>query len=497
MFIVALFPDKDYHEVMGLYLENEHFRIPNQNMDKQLWLEQLAQYVCTDKGRRLFIGYGGAYAYHSLGYAEVSASILHGQYPEPNNTVIGLTNHCMGNVFWAVTVNPIGLVGYNLMTNPLERRCFVDAGTEEAFPIDLVHADVLPSTLPGDVLLLQIIAFPHSLEFFDDLKDGMRPGRITPADADGSSVLVCGEVVGSEELPIEGGIFGKGFFRRTTIKTDAGLLPLVHTDEMARGNGRFVLSRCTISGDAAIGEYQEGALFTTRHFLRVLADVFATDWFSRLSMILSSDCTYLSRGAMRAKGAGEVVKTMEQIRANEFAEGQKTFAFPATLTESDDPKHPAGTECLALSALKKNVPSQQRLFNGLVFITTGNQHIITVETIADPAMHFRIHDPAGWEPLVIHNDKSAWQAIIKRWEQKDVAATYMGMEATCTSRYGESRKKGKETAFQLLNLIMNMVREHGCVFSQGLTFRDGSACYKLDITVSEEGTITDVTLEKT
>lgn len=125
----------------------------------------LANYVLR-KGKP-FYGYQGFYIYHSLGYAEIIAHVIPNEERQVNEC-IGFSSHVMGNNFWRLTIAEDGVMddeGDSLSKcvffhNPELENC--------VFPVHLVHADVLPSFMPGEKVTMQIQAFPYEIEYFKD-----------------------------------------------------------------------------------------------------------------------------------------------------------------------------------------------------------------------------------------------------------------------------------------------------------------------------------------
>lgn len=173
--------------------------------------------------------------------------------------------------------------------DPLSRRLLVAVeGCDHTAVVDVVCADVMPNLDQG--LRLNMVAFPLRLNYSDD--------PCTPVvEAQRDTVLLQGTVkdvkVGKTYLGLE----PLTRFISTTVSTSMGDVELCHLAEMVPEAekdlvrvGATVSALCILSGDAAVGQYAGGIVYSPEQDRELLRTFFRCGDGQRLRPVLHSKC---------------------------------------------------------------------------------------------------------------------------------------------------------------------------------------------------------------
>jgi hypothetical protein len=121
---------------------------------------ELLRAVCWTQ--RIFYGYWCHYLYQNFGYAEMIVTVWDDQQEKH---YVGFNNHKIGNCHWRLRVAPREIIDREDV-NPFFFKVVYKATTEiGAIPIRIIHADVVPSFLEDDEILMQVAAFPISVNY--------------------------------------------------------------------------------------------------------------------------------------------------------------------------------------------------------------------------------------------------------------------------------------------------------------------------------------------
>jgi len=303
-----------------------------------------------------FTGYGG-YNYICKDFGDMEV-IVHtketpsGSVPE----VIDCDTHGMTSCVWNVKLNHVGNLSIENQL-PSQQICMVknaDTGIGCAI-IHVMNSDILPSYLPDDLLSLQMVGYPSVIhyyedeyKFFDTLEpndlgcyQGVASNHIAPLNflkKYGNTVpgtdynLECGEDIMTLHATVKEvyqgviNIDGEEIesFIRCIVDTNFGELEIAHTmdqvDKSERHNikvGAVVSADLVLSGDVAIFDYQNGRIYDEKHHLMLLRSVFANGDFTKLSSVLSDDCSLLSDDSgSKVSGKQAVLDYLKSVYTN-------------------------------------------------------------------------------------------------------------------------------------------------------------------------------------
>lgn len=214
----------------------------------------------------------------------------------------------MGNCFWHVRISANGILKEN--TDELSKCVFCTSMSdddESIVPVRLVHADVLPCYSPGEPVTMQMAAFPLKISYYPNEEAcdkvhniGMFMGKQLRLASDrllnfgGEDCLIKGTVKSIERhktLTIAGNNAEEREFYYVIIDTQFGELPLCHKIELVSEEerqffkeGACVFAYCIISGDVAIENYQEGAVYDEINDLKLIRECLDTKDFQGLSI---------------------------------------------------------------------------------------------------------------------------------------------------------------------------------------------------------------------
>lgn len=284
----------------------------------------------TCRRPKILQGYVCQYLCRNYDYTEVSVTVMHrDKYRviyNNHHSVLGFNVHKRGNCFWRL------FVGQKCKCNIDERNpyfftvMFKDGNGDAILPINILHADVIPSFLEDDYIVMQMVAFAKSVEYIanEDSKNFI--------SADTMSLIPLGvmDSDNSQLVRIKGSIFEvakrkvsmigqQAEFLDITVRTPYGMIELVHTLDMVKPEqrhlikpGNFYNAVCVLSGDVAIGEYKNGAVHDEENFLRLLWNCLDEGDFYRFYDVVSDICKFAFEDGRVIKGRGEVSKYFDE-----------------------------------------------------------------------------------------------------------------------------------------------------------------------------------------
>lgn len=261
-------------------------------------------------------GFGGAYKYFSFGDARASYYLEYGSrvktYPQAWFDAIE-KKRCL------VLVDALPLNG---LIN------FASAIFPYALRADLLHGDVLPGIWKGQELELRFFMLADHLMPAPDKESSLSfsDEHINSGDNDASAISqkpckkyrASGKIKNLSRLTINE-IPGADW-ARFVLETDRGSLDVFcdisseTQSSLSRfATGEFITVVGAIFADAAVGEYENGAVYNVENDLIVLRDAFASLDFARCRSIFSSDCVYIVNDEVRAKGADAILQNFEKV----------------------------------------------------------------------------------------------------------------------------------------------------------------------------------------
>lgn len=334
--------------------------------------------------------------------------------------ISGLDTHVSGTAVWNVGVR----LSFNSAEDkdPLSRKILAynyETGTGGAV-INLVNADVLPSFLPYDKIVAQMIAFPFEINYYeneeayaDAQQDGFNGKKLLLADG---TICPIGILQNKEEktsdeedLTLIRGTVKKARmgmsefcgekiynFIDVIISTQFGDLEIVHTAEQVEESqiglikeGSVVYGLFALSGDVAIKEYDKGYILDFEHNLAVLRHVIQQGEAERLQVILSDNSEYTSDWVNKTYcGKEEIITRLNHVH-NSNTE-RSFFANFATIVKVDDEEdnglpYSVGDRCLVIAMKDENN------FESICFMECDEENKISKITVTrDSRYHFKL-----------------------------------------------------------------------------------------------------------
>ncbi len=377
---------------------------------------------CTAIGKPIPGYYGTPYLFQPLGHVELW---LRTDYDEDGNLAIdGVDLHSCGNCIWDVF--PTGIDISSPDEAKLSRTLMVQHkdGRGGMLPVHIVNSDVLPSLMSDDEMRLQVIAQPLHIGYYADEDEYMAAqsevDRYGKRWAIGDGALLSTQFLynHSPERYEQGryyetdryvmfratvtklyhGTFDmegvkKNLFIRCFAQTEYGELEFDHTidqvPEELRKNikvGAVIGGVCVISGDAAIGEFENGPVRDSDHDLRLLRYSFEKGRAERLRSVLDVNAEYYSETTGKTlTGPDEIIERLDYVHENADAE---YFADLATITDAEELEYPAGTRCIVLSY------GERGKYESIAFVTVNYEGLITrIHVSTESRYRFRIFVP--------------------------------------------------------------------------------------------------------
>jgi len=373
----------------------------------------LIQYV-LEEGKFL-PGYRCAYMYKNLGRAEIIATLA------PTKTrdkveILALNTHLMGNCFWKLRVAYSGILrGGNTKTDPYTYAVsFQDMKGNHFAPVNVIRADVIPSFLEGDVVELQMAAFPYKVGYYPDgeaynqtlnlkacgldveFADGIFAlGSFSENEEVKDTVLIKGPIENIEEFQTCDGEKFVNFWV-ATIQTPFGFLDIPHTKAMVSSEqmeymkpGCHLVAEGILAGDAAVRDFQGGAVFNEENCLRLLRSCLKYGDWERLENALGEDCVY--RGEDGVSAGREVILDKLKASSSLPAEARKTLTRLASLAQAGA-KFRAGKRCILAGSEEGGTDED------FIFLTTGQDgKIQTIDWVGRDKPDSYMAEPDSFE----------------------------------------------------------------------------------------------------
>ncbi len=367
--------------------------------------------------------YGSPYLYRSLGDFEYWI-----QTENDGNKITkvkGYSTHCAGNCVWNLTFAGVDITP-DVFPKTERVLLFEEANGSKCFlPVNLITADVLPGYPEGGKIRVQMIGLPLEIHYYVDADEYEKD---QPANKDGKKWLIGNgaliplpllinhqadhgrkknhlsdavvHFVATVERLCVGSIELNGektnAFIRCFIRTQFGTLELNHSLEQVpedqRQNmkvGAVISGRCILSGDAAIYEYQNGAIKDFPHDLELLCHTFSGDDPERLRSVLRDDSVYFTDTSGETfRGADDIIGKVKRVQKNSK---EKCFAYPATVTvAAESAEYPADTRCIVLAY------GTESNYEAIAFFQTDEEGMITrIRISTDTGYRFLIDGQPG------------------------------------------------------------------------------------------------------
>ena len=460
--------------------------------DKDYFENTLGKYVIENG--KVFQGYYGSYVWKPFGLVELN---FHLEPEKKGHRVSGFTSNVSGNKIWRLAVTSIGDVydgnendeDYDPLS-PIVNFTHPVTGRGNLF-IHLVNADVVPSFYKGDVYTMQVAAVAHKVSYFAD-EDAYEEERnsYTPERSIlyGKNTIV-GEgrdcrVVGEVQRVFKHHSFDKDGnivpFWTVEIRTPFGALDIHHSEDMAKVQehliqaGAIIMADCTLLGDVAVAEYQQGAIFDEEHIVRLLHHCFVRRDFLRASKMFADDCKYIGAdGKFALQGGKTVFSYLDDIAKSRKRNYEPLKAYLARVArcatnpsdfDNSSAMYAVGTPCIAVSQQENGVPDK------FFFIRLNEERKITeIKSAGDELEGYLFHykdypleeEEEPCPEITLANTEEGWLQIIKKCYENgsfDDTSLYYGMKANCFLDSEINTRMpvySRETMFTYLNLAVS------------------------------------------
>ncbi len=356
----------------------------------------------------LFQGYSGRYRYICLNNAEISFGFVPDspdETPETASRLAGCDLNAVSNTFFSFRVDSAPEISE---ASPLSRCAFLRLPRgRKSLPVHIMHSDVLPSLFPGDAVVLQTVLLADTARYaplssFPEIRGPadceLLPLQEMPEPPSGvpdpeKKIFVRGRVASTCLREPDDTLFGPGeTLVQAVIQTAHGSLTVTHPLSLVEPEGRqFVhygsaaVFTGRLSADAAVGEYQEGAVYDLEHDLRLLRESLSTGNFARAKNIFAENARFLSQrsaqgefflhGTVRAEGREAVAASLKALAGNLLGlRDGMTVAYAKTVLKEEKPGHHAGDEkCLIF-----HVEKDRQMYAALFADTDDEGKILTV-----------------------------------------------------------------------------------------------------------------------
>lgn len=384
------------------------------------------------------VGYSGeAYIFYSLGYAEFIARTKM-NHESKEIEFAGMDVHCSGPCCWEIRViddiTPEDWV-------PARRRlvCKDSKDGSGIFVINVMLADVLPSFVEDDLIQLQLVAFPLSLDLYENEEAyvgaqpdanvlgrkmvlgsgslfpiGLMSNRAIKEDTTSDNenrypddiMIVRGTI--KSLAPGKVVINDKEFtsFIDCIIETLHGGLEVVFTLDQIPENQRKLLKAGSVlsapvilSGDAAIKEYNKSFVKDEQRHLALLRHTFLLGHAERLRFVLSEQVSYYSEVAkVRIKGKDGIIAHLDHVCS--YTKGScvaelATIIEPKKDVDSEEKIYLPGTRCIAI-AYNKTDNFESLAFINLdqnnniekIYLASSEDYIFKIDEAFEPENEF-------------------------------------------------------------------------------------------------------------
>ncbi|MDD6095483.1 MAG: hypothetical protein PUC29_07060 [Clostridia bacterium] len=379
-----------------------------------------------------FMGYSGVpYIYKDTGTSEFWVSLEVNE--EEKNMVVSKIHTHGGNM----SIMDFKHTGIDISPKDMQNDEHIGFlsladGSAGMIPIDIINADVLPSFMHNDDIQLQLIAYPLEINYY---KNEEEYSKTLPKDKHGKTWGVAmGSLMALSFLAnhnkktydenkeyksdkyvhftakvkeLYRGTFGLGedekiSYIRCVADTNYGEIEFDHAIDFVQEEqldnirvGAIIDGVCIISGDAAIGEYQDGAVFDLEHDLRLLRYVMSEGKVNKLKGVVNDNTQYISYSYDKIfKGTEEVIGKFKTVYDNQQNSDTKHFAHMATITSVDDSglEYPVGTKCLVLAY------NEEDNYAAILFLDVDDDgRIENIKITNDSRYQFSIENPKGAE----------------------------------------------------------------------------------------------------
>ncbi len=324
---------------------------------------------------RIFQGYSGRYRHVRCRETELSFGLVPdspGETPETASRLAGFDASIRSDTLISAVVQDVPEIE---KASPMSRCVHLrpEKGEERhAVPAHILHSDLLPSLSPGDTVRLHAAVLADAPPcYFPRKKSGVE-GHGTRCElipltempllryADDLKVeelvFVCGTVKKVDLLEPDGSAFGPGeSHARVVIENLQGEMTVFHPlSSMMKGNDQYMVPGCgalfvgRLTGDAAVEEYRNGAVFDLEHDLRLLAECFRRRSFARAGGILAGEARLLLPGGQVIEDRDRILEELAAAAAKLSRDGEEALvAYGETeLADGARERHADGEKCL-------------------------------------------------------------------------------------------------------------------------------------------------------
>lgn len=419
------------------------FLVETEDQVRSLW-----GYIAQE-GKAIIGYYGFPYLNQHFGDVQLILRAIRND-EEKQFELVGMDTHSSGSCIWEVRLSGMNITRKD--ADVMERRCVVKKKSDGGgmAVVNIVNADVLPSFDEDEEVKLQMIAFPAIIEYFKDedayvasqpesrsgkkwlLSDGtMVPtGLLHNRDPENDEfeadedlddlMLIRGTVKALYPGAFELGGEKRNTYLRCVIGTEYGDLEIVHTiddvKEAQRDNiriGATVNGVFTLSGDAAICEYEHGLVLNEANDLSILRATFAGADPERIRFVFAEDAAYFAEyNDATYRGRDAIV---ERLKSVVETAGVRHFAYLATIVSVDEGDVPlpygAGRRCIVIAS------EEAHNYASIAFVDIDeNGRISKLVTSDNGRYHFRIDEKPKSKALLdsVEPPESVVEPIILR-----------------------------------------------------------------------------------
>ncbi len=288
-------------------------------------------------------GYAGDYYRYYIGDAVAVVRTM----IDPDSgeeLLLGMDTHAVSKCVWECRVDR-DLTPPN--ADPLFRRLLVSGGGEDNAVVDVLCAEVLPQLETGGTIRLNMTGFPLRVDY----SEGECKGVVSAQE---DTVLLQGVVLDAKVGETYLGMEPLTKFLSVTVKTPLGDVELCHPMEMVKEGqkdnvkpGAVVSALCHLSGDAAVGEFAGGIVYSEANCLAVLREFFRSGRSLRLRPVLRSDCacTFLEN---RQEGEENALALLEVVGQQLKEAGFGTCVYGTLTGVEQELPGKTGQSCLLL-----------------------------------------------------------------------------------------------------------------------------------------------------
>ncbi len=290
-----------------------------------------------DSGR-IIQGYSGRYRYVCLNRVEISFGLIPDSPEESPATASRLAGCDISARSWTFMNFMVTNLPEIRKPSPLS-RCVPVLSVHwfkgHALPLHIMHSDVLPSLSSLDKVDLPTVLLADRAEYFSpeafpETKDVsgclILPLQARPDLAAGiphpeEEVCLCARVRGVSVIRPDGSPFCPDeTFLSIYLQTAQGELTVFHPLSLVKKEEyRFLERGCVcrftgkLSGNAAAGEYEKGAVHDLEHDLRLFRECLLTGNYARAKNILAENLIYHVEGRLKDQGRDRVIARFEAL----------------------------------------------------------------------------------------------------------------------------------------------------------------------------------------